>query len=255
MAYQSQVKLLLPKFHRSRSRKYYKTALFGGGCWVSLTWRFHRHSAAGWAECAVAGPGRVRRQAVQFSERSSTPLIGHARVALSGVLTRLPSTQTDDAQRGGKGHKLLPAACNAVAHQKVSKRNCWEEMKCDGTRLCPGSGYSGMLSVVVISSLTATWSSLAPMGLDPGSTQTHGGAGTRAPIGPRAAAFHRTRCGGATAGGTGAVAFLPPLEIVKFIKKEFEVTQVTRIALGAPRTRGPIRRGAGKGQRSQGFEL
>ena len=46
--------------------------------------------------------------AAQFSERSLTPLIGHARVALSGVLARLPSTQTDDTQRGGKGHKLLP---------------------------------------------------------------------------------------------------------------------------------------------------
>ena len=105
----SQVKLLLPKFHRNRTRKYNNTALFVGGCWVSLTGRFHRHSAAGWAECTVAGPGRVRRHAAQFSERSSTPLIGHARVALSGVLTRLPSTQTDDTQRGGKGHKLLPA--------------------------------------------------------------------------------------------------------------------------------------------------
>ena len=104
----SQVKLLLPKFHRNRTRKYYNTALCLGGCWVSLTGRFHRHSAAGWAECTVAGPGRVRRHAAQFSERSSTPLIGHARVALSGVLTRLPSTQTDDTQRGGKGHKLLP---------------------------------------------------------------------------------------------------------------------------------------------------
>ena len=104
----SQVKLLLPKFHRNRTRKYYNTALCLGVCWVSLTGRFHRHSAAGWAECTVAGPGRVRRHAAQFSERSSTPLIGHARVALSGVLTRLPSTQTDDTQRGGKGHKLLP---------------------------------------------------------------------------------------------------------------------------------------------------
>ena len=83
------------------------TALFVGGCWVSLAGRFHRHSAAGWAECTVAGPGRVRRHAAQFSERSSTPLIGHARVALSEVLTRLLSTQTDDTQRGGKGHKPL----------------------------------------------------------------------------------------------------------------------------------------------------
>ena len=108
VVHSSQVKLLLPKFHRNRTRKYYNTALCLGVCWVSLTGRFHRHSAAGWAECTVAGPGRVRRHAAQFSERSSTPLIGHARVALSGVLTRLPSTQTDDTQRGGKGHKLLP---------------------------------------------------------------------------------------------------------------------------------------------------
>ena len=84
------------------------TALFVGCCWVSLTGRFHRHSAAGWDECTVAGPGRARRHAAQFSERSSTPLIGHARVALSGVLTRLLSTQTNDTQRGGKGHKPLP---------------------------------------------------------------------------------------------------------------------------------------------------
>ena len=103
-----QVKLLLPKFHRNRTRKYNNTALFGGGCWVSLTGRFHRHSAAGWAECTAAGPGRVRRHAAQFSERFSTPLIGHARVALSGVLTRLLSTQTNDTQRGGKGHEPLP---------------------------------------------------------------------------------------------------------------------------------------------------
>ena len=80
-----------------------------GGCCVSPTGRFHWHSAARWAECAVASPGRVRRHAAQFSERSSTPLIDHARVAFSGVLTRLPSTQTDDTQRGGKGHKPLPA--------------------------------------------------------------------------------------------------------------------------------------------------
>ena len=105
----NQVKLLLPKLHRNRTRKYNNTALFGGGCWVSLTGRFHRHSAAGWAEYTVAGPGWVRRHAAQFSERSSTPLIGHARVALSGVLTRLPSTHKDDTQRGGKGHQLLPA--------------------------------------------------------------------------------------------------------------------------------------------------
>ena len=56
----SQVKLSPPKFNRNRTRKYNSTALFGGGCWVSLTGRFHRHSAAGWAECTVAGPGRVR---------------------------------------------------------------------------------------------------------------------------------------------------------------------------------------------------
>ena len=106
----SQVKLLLAEFHRNRTRKKNNTALFGGGCWVSLlTGRFHRHSAAGWAECTVAGPGRVRRHAAQFSEGSWTPLIGHDRVARSGVPTRLPSAQTDDTQRGGKGHKLLPA--------------------------------------------------------------------------------------------------------------------------------------------------
>ena len=108
MAHSSQVGLLLPKFHRNRTRKYNNTALFVGGCWVPLTGCFHRHSAAGWAECTVAGPGRVRRHAAKFSEGPSTPLIGHARVALSEVLTRLLSIQTNDAQRGGKGHKPSP---------------------------------------------------------------------------------------------------------------------------------------------------
>ena len=62
-AHPAQVELLLLKFHRNRTRKYYNTALFVCGCWVSLTGRFHRHSAAGWAECTAAGPGRVRSHA------------------------------------------------------------------------------------------------------------------------------------------------------------------------------------------------
>ena len=99
-----------------------------------MTGRFHRHSAAGWAECTVAGPGRVCRHASQFSERSSTPLIGHARVALSGVLTRLPSAQTDDTQRGGKGHKLLPTPYLPCLIRKAPKGNRREEIKGDGTR-------------------------------------------------------------------------------------------------------------------------
>ena len=33
----SQVKLLLPKFHRNRTRKYNNTALFLGGCWKHLS--------------------------------------------------------------------------------------------------------------------------------------------------------------------------------------------------------------------------
>ena len=78
----NQVKLILPKFHRNRHRKYNNTALFMGGCWISLTGRFYRHSAAGWAECTVAGPGQVRRHTVHFSERPSTPLKGRARLAL-----------------------------------------------------------------------------------------------------------------------------------------------------------------------------
>ena len=94
---------------KQNPQKNNSTALFEGGCWVSLTGRFHRHSAVGWAECTIAGPGLVRRHAAQFSERSSAPLIGHARMALSAVLTRFPSTQTDDTQRGGKGNGLLPA--------------------------------------------------------------------------------------------------------------------------------------------------
>ena len=61
-------------------------------------------------------------------------LIGNARVALSGMLTRLPSTQTNDTQRGGKGHKLLPAPYNSAAHQKKSKGDRWEDIKGDGAR-------------------------------------------------------------------------------------------------------------------------
>ena len=86
-----------------------------GSLWLGVSTGI---SAAGWAECTVAGPGRARRHAAQFSERSLTPLIGHARVALSGVLTRLPSTQKYDTQRGGKGHKPLPTPYNAVAHKE-----------------------------------------------------------------------------------------------------------------------------------------
>ena len=82
----SQVRWSLPKFHRNKTHKYSRNnaALFlGGGCWVPLIGRFNRQSAAGWAECAVAGPGRVRCHAAQFSERSPAPLIGHARLAFS----------------------------------------------------------------------------------------------------------------------------------------------------------------------------
>ena len=64
-----------------------------------MTGPFHLQSAAGWAECTVASPRRVRRLALQFSEESSTPLIGHSR-ALSEVLTRLLSTQTNFTQQG-----------------------------------------------------------------------------------------------------------------------------------------------------------
>ena len=81
----SQVELVFPKFRRNRTRMYHNTALFVGGCWVSLTGRFHRQSAAGWPECTVAGPRRVRHHAVHFSGRSSTFLVGHARAALPGV--------------------------------------------------------------------------------------------------------------------------------------------------------------------------
>ena len=80
-----------------------------------------------WAGCAVSSSGRARRHAAQFPELSSVPLIGRARVALSGfwgingVLTLLLSTETDDAQRGGNGHRPhiympLPAAWNSVAY-------------------------------------------------------------------------------------------------------------------------------------------
>ena len=95
-----------------------------GGCWVSLTGRFHRHSAAGWAECTVAGPGQVRRHAAQFSERSSNSLIGHARVAFDFdfcLSTSIPVLTTstyvvawpqgDQLLGGGPWHKAnLPTA-------------------------------------------------------------------------------------------------------------------------------------------------
>ena len=92
----------------TKPRTYNNTALFVGGCLISLTEHFRRHSAIGWAGCSVAGPGRVRRHAAQFCERSSTPLIGHARVALSGVLTRLLSALK--LQRG-----LQPITCTRAA--------------------------------------------------------------------------------------------------------------------------------------------
>ena len=45
----SQVKSLLPRFHRNITRKYDNTALFSlGGYWIPLTGHFHRQSAAGW---------------------------------------------------------------------------------------------------------------------------------------------------------------------------------------------------------------
>ena len=58
--------------------------------------------------------------------------------------------------------------------------------------------------------LSLPWPSLAPKGLSPGSAQAHGEAGTRAPLGPRAAALRRAQRGGGTVGGGGAVSFLPP---------------------------------------------
>ena len=105
---------------------------------VSLIGRFHRHSAAGWAECTVAGPGRVRRHAARFSERSSAPLIGHVRVALSEVVTRLLSTQTNDSQRGGKGHKPLPTPYLPYLIRKVSKRNRKRRKKATVLGACSG---------------------------------------------------------------------------------------------------------------------
>ena len=52
---ENQAKLLLPEFYRNITCKHYNTALFACGCWVYLTGHFHRHSAAGWAEC-MDGP-------------------------------------------------------------------------------------------------------------------------------------------------------------------------------------------------------
>ena len=73
-------------------------------------------------------------------------LIGNARVALSGMLTRLPSTQTNDTQRGGKGHKLLPAPYNSAAHQKKSKVDRWEDIKGDGLGACSGLAHRMLAS-------------------------------------------------------------------------------------------------------------
>ena len=48
--------------------KYNNSALSVSDCLIFLTGCFYRQSAAGWAEFAVAGPGRVRRHVAQFSE-------------------------------------------------------------------------------------------------------------------------------------------------------------------------------------------
>ena len=71
-----------------------------------FTVHFHRQSAAGWAECLVAGPPSRRTilcGIYHYFDRF------HARVALSRVLTPLLSTQMNDTQWGDKGHKPLPA--------------------------------------------------------------------------------------------------------------------------------------------------
>ena len=54
----SQVRWLLPECHRNKIHKYNNTALFSGGCWISLTGRFSRQSAASWAKYTAAGPGQ-----------------------------------------------------------------------------------------------------------------------------------------------------------------------------------------------------
>ena len=79
--------------------------------------------------------------AVQFSERSSTPLIGHALAALSGVLSRRLSTQTYDAQ-GRRGPYAVANSTNAVAHETDFKENRSEEMKDDGTWCSPHTGFT-----------------------------------------------------------------------------------------------------------------
>ena len=69
----------------------------------------------------------------------------------------------------------------------------------------PGWDLSGSLSAVVISSLNASWPSLAPHGAQSGFHPDAQRAGTRAPLGPRAAAFCRARWGSATASSAACI--------------------------------------------------
>ena len=104
--------------------------------------RFHPQSAAGWAECVDAGPGLVRRHGAQFSdsEGPSTTLIGHSLVALSGLLTRLLSTQTNDTKRVGKANKPLP---DFFSKRKPNRREeISENTRCVLRASSPHVGFS-----------------------------------------------------------------------------------------------------------------
>ena len=112
----SQVRSLLSDFHKKQNPKILQHRALRGRLLGLFDWAFPpAFGCVGWAECTVAGPGRVRRHAAQFSERSSTPLIGHARVALSGVLTGFPQRKRmihsgeDEALLSNQWADLAPA--------------------------------------------------------------------------------------------------------------------------------------------------
>ena len=94
-------------------------ALFLGGCWIPLTGRFHRRSAAGWAECAVSGPGRVHRHAAQFSEGSSTPLIGHFKYPGFSLPVRLKK-----APQAGNEGPFLPFDFAVIPQTSFEQAYC-----------------------------------------------------------------------------------------------------------------------------------
>ena len=103
-------------------------ALFLGGCWIPLTGRFHRRSAAGWAECTVADPGRVRRHAVKFSERYSAPL-------MAILWQTFPGCSPGFSQRKRMTHSGKERTINRCIKCRCSPKD-FEEKSLGGDQMC-----------------------------------------------------------------------------------------------------------------------